>query len=1351
MHFSRAGTGSSRRIRPVRRRLRGALVAVLAAAVGATPVAAGAADTSRAPRGSGTDAFVVHAAPDGRGAACTAEAPCGLTAARDAAREHTADGDVTVLLGGGSYRLTGPLKLTARDGGRAGHRVTWRAAPGERPVLDGGVRVTGWERSGKRARGREVWQARVPEKLAARQIYVDGKRAVRARSGRCAKDACKVTADGLTGVDAALPGLDDFAHPEDLEAVTHVQWREFRCGVAKADGATVRLDKPCWDNQALKTETGWETAAPVSDRYDGIDWFEGAYELLGTPGQFHLDRRADTLYYVPRAGEDMAHADVRAPVARQLLTVTGTVDQPVRNLTFEGIGFAHTAWNRTDGPDGYVAGQAGHHVQGAPTGMQPGDGEQYARIPSAVQVTAGRNIVFRKGSWRHLGAGGIDLSGGTDDSTVERSTFTDLSGGGVFVGDTVARPKDPRTRSRDNVVRRNEITHVAREYRDNVGIFGGYNDGLAIDHNTVSQLPYTAISVGWGWNHVGEEDVQRDVVVSHNRIHDHMRTLRDGAAIYTQGQSPGSKVYANSIDTAQAATGNGIYHDERSRHWTTTKNVVWHITDHDLEKTDVKWLSAWAPWGGWNIAKDNWTDDPRPGKSGSDKNIFEPNHLGLKTLPAAARRVVRAAGHDAPEADRSVRFISPRPGSATVRGTTDIEVTAPYDTRTVRFSVDGVALSEMTRKYADGTGRDALWRVAAEADWLPRGTRTLRAEAVTGQGTLVAEQRIRVGRSAHARQAAAQRPAGSRSLNGAWRFAVEDELPDGALEGGTPPAARTDFDESDMTRIQVPSSFGAVREKWNAHEGHLSAYRRTFATPRGHAAGQDGGRDAGGKAGRGTDRARSGERLSLVAESCYFHCRYFVNGEEVGTSTGGHLPERLDVTDAVHSRPGSRNQLTVLVDNRNSETIKPYGINQDLYWNWGGIQQEIRLERTRPAQLTSVTAQGAADGTLQLRATGVNTTGGERRVPARVRLTGPGGKATQHRVTFTLPKGSGPGGVAASGAETLRLADPQLWTLENPRLYDVRVDPRNGPRLHTRTGFRTVSVRGGDVLLNGHVVHNLKGFNRHADYPGLGRTDPAGLSHRELKKLHDDGFRLFRPGHYPTTPALLDAADELGFLVVEEINVTQADAGQLASAKTRTFAEDRLRRMISRDRGHPSVFAWSVGNENHTQTDAGADYVRDLIAYGKKRDDSRLYTEVSAWHTDDRSYAYQDIVLANIYSGWYYGDADDVASLTDAIQRKAGGKPLVVSEYGAEAVKGRPGTGKGTEEYQAELVAAYARQLDHRPHTLGAMYWPSSEFMLTPEGGGGNPVTVRGFHNKGLLTWFREPKKAYGVLTGTSS
>ncbi len=226
------------------------------------------------------------------------------------------------------------------------------------------------------------------------------------------------------------------------------------------------------------------------------------------------------------------------------------------------------------------------------------------------------------------------------------SNFSDLSGGAVFVGDTIAHPADPREKSSDNIVERNTITDIAREYRDNVGIMGAFNDGLVIDHNTIENTPYTGISVGWGWNYEGEAAVQRNIRITRNKLKNFMLDLYDGGAIYTQAQSPGSVVCANYIDFSGTHHANGIYLDERSRYYDVHNNVVWNTNKGD------NWLSAWASWSGNLVMTHNWTDDThlKPHNPGPTK-VFGPNFLALKSLPGAARQVIMSAGASAPVID----------------------------------------------------------------------------------------------------------------------------------------------------------------------------------------------------------------------------------------------------------------------------------------------------------------------------------------------------------------------------------------------------------------------------------------------------------------------------------------------------------------------------------------------------------------------------------------------------------------------------------------------------------------------------------------------------------------------------
>ncbi|WP_329236348.1 DUF1349 domain-containing protein [Actinoallomurus sp. NBC_01490] len=673
----------------------------------------------------------------------------------------------------------------------------------------------------------------------------------------------------------------------------------------------------------------------------------------------------------------------------------------------------------------------------------------------------------------------------------------------------------------------------------------------------------------------------------------------------------------------------------------------------------------------------------------------------LLTVPAAVPRAsARPAGQ--------LRFVQPTPHD--LSGLTDVEVTAPAGTTAVRLSMDDIAFAELTDQYAKGTGLPPIWRTATDAGWFPPGRHVLRAEADTPKGVATTTITVVTHRPAAAPE--------SVSLDGGWAFASAAELPDGALEGDRPPAVRPGFDDPALTTVLVPDSFGAVRARWNDDNGLVGVYRRTVDVP----------------------RKANGERTTLVFDSCYWSCRVFVNGEPVGTTTGGYLPARFDVTD--HLRAGA-NTVAAIVDNRAAEE---FAVNAQLYWNWGGILADVHLERTAPAALRGFTAQGAADGTLTLRPSGTNATGRAQRVDATVTVRGPDGRVAlpSRQVTTTLP----PGVPQADGTPiTLHLDRPRLWDLDHPTLYTVDLRPLHGAghRLTEHTGFRDVTTRGQDVLLNGRPVADLHGFNRHTDYPGLGRAQPDGLAYRELRQLRDKGFRIFRPAHYPTTPGELAAADRLGLLVIEEVNVTQRyDATALSSPEMVAFGTSQLTGMIRRDRGHPSIIAWSVGNENGTDSTQGAQYVRQTIAQGRALDDSRLFTHVTAWHTADKAYAYDDLISVNDYDGWYYGAIDDVDDTLDAIAAMDGGKPMVLSEYGAEAVKGHLGYGKGTEYYQGLLIDGYNRLLDRRPHLLGQMYWTSTEFMLDPDGS--TPVAVPGFHNKGLQTYWREPKLGWRVM-----
>ncbi|MFE7107864.1 right-handed parallel beta-helix repeat-containing protein [Streptomyces sp. NPDC057575] len=527
-------------------------------------------------------ARTLYAAPDGHGTSCTVARPCTPEGARDLARTETGH-DVRVLLKNGTYQLDRPLRLGAADSGKDGHTVTWSAAPGARPVLSGGQDITGWQQNTD-----GTWTAGVPSGVTPRQLFVDGRRATRARGEACAASTCDATKTGMTG--AVATGIADWQRPTDAEAVIRVRWRNYHCRITAVNGDVMTFAQPCWTNSASgtnRTGPAWDSTTVDSTRYSGVAFFENAPELLDQPGEFVWNSKDRTVTYLPRKGENMRHARAVTPHTEQLLVVDGAHD-----VTISGIGFAYAAYRQPGTDEGYAGMQAGLTLTGA-TGPVDHAGRFYTKPSAAVTVRGGQRVSIENARFSRLGGAGAILEAGTKDSSVTRSSFTDLSSGAVYVGDTEPMPSAALAGER-NTVAYNTITRSGVEYTDSVGIWAGYEAGLTVDHNSLDHLPYSGISVGWGWNQPeSQKSVLRDNKVTDNRITDVMEVAQaqhDGGAIYTQGAQPGTVVSGNYINRSAFGNterdGNGIYLDEQSSHILVEKNVITRI--------GYKWVSNWA-------------------------------------------------------------------------------------------------------------------------------------------------------------------------------------------------------------------------------------------------------------------------------------------------------------------------------------------------------------------------------------------------------------------------------------------------------------------------------------------------------------------------------------------------------------------------------------------------------------------------------------------------------------------------------------------------------------------------------------------------------------------------------------
>jgi hypothetical protein len=262
---------------------------------------------------------------------------------------HAMTGDVRVELAGGMYPLSAPLALTARDSGTGGHHVIWAAASGVRPVVSGGVPVTGWTRTDAT---RNIWSAPVPAGLNTGQLYVNGTRDSRARGA--APVTLTWTTTGYTASGGAMStsrnkGDLEFVYTKGLGTWTEIRWS---IGRIAANGR-ITMGQPCWNNSNQRhIKTAWtppRTANLVGPGRlgnpgpdpggNGIPprYVENAFELLDSPGEWYLDRPANTVHYIPRSGQNMATARVVAPVLETLVSGRGTTAAPIHHIVFDGL------------------------------------------------------------------------------------------------------------------------------------------------------------------------------------------------------------------------------------------------------------------------------------------------------------------------------------------------------------------------------------------------------------------------------------------------------------------------------------------------------------------------------------------------------------------------------------------------------------------------------------------------------------------------------------------------------------------------------------------------------------------------------------------------------------------------------------------------------------------------------------------------------------------------------------------------------------------------------------------------------------------------------------------------------
>jgi beta-glucuronidase len=561
-------------------------------------------------------------------------------------------------------------------------------------------------------------------------------------------------------------------------------------------------------------------------------------------------------------------------------------------------------------------------------------------------------------------------------------------------------------------------------------------------------------------------------------------------------------------------------------------------------------------------------------------------------------------------------------------------------------------------------------------------------------------------------------PANRFLMDGEWLFRLDD------ADAGLTQRFYRQKSTAGWSSVKVPHVWNAGDDSEQSMRGSVGWYRKDFELP---------------------DK-RAALEWAVRFESVNYRTRVYLNGREIGRNAGAYIPFTVRLKGL--KRTGV-NRLVVRANSKRLPTdFPPSGLSSTGnatggWWNYGGIQREVYLEKLDTTAFKTVrvlpklpcaSCPATVDFTLALQ----NVTERARRITATATY---GGRRVR------LGTRAVDGGEAELFRGRLRIADPRLWTPSNPYLYPVRITVSSGGRTvgsySLRSGVRSIKVSRGRLYLNGQPA-NFRGVGVHEDTRAQGFAVDNGFRERLVSEAQAVGATLLRT-HYPMHPYIHELADRRGLLIWSEIPVYAVKTTYLKQERVRELAAKEMRRNVETNLNHPSVLVWSVANElsSHPGPVQG-DYIRRAAEIARDIDPTRPVGIAFAGYPSagcQSEYAPLDIIGVNDYFGWYPGpggslfDRRKLSPYLDQVRRCYPRHAIAVTEFGAEANREGPVEEKGTWAFQQEFVNYHLDVFARKPWLSGAVYWALNEFRVKPNWEGGNPRPMSPVHQKGLLTY----------------
>ncbi|NDV84594.1 glycoside hydrolase family 2 protein [Bacteroides sp. 51] len=553
-----------------------------------------------------------------------------------------------------------------------------------------------------------------------------------------------------------------------------------------------------------------------------------------------------------------------------------------------------------------------------------------------------------------------------------------------------------------------------------------------------------------------------------------------------------------------------------------------------------------------------------------------------------------------------------------------------------------------------------------------------------------------------------------RLLNGKWE-AIIDQYSQGRknkIYQNKTPQGKTDFYEYSFEhglRLNVPSDWNSQMPELKYYEGTVWYARRFDA------------------------KKEAGKRLFLYFGAVNYRCHIYLNGTEIGKHEGGFTPFQIEITDKVKD---TGNFLAVEVNN--TRTVDAIPAMAFDWWNYGGITRDVMLVSTPQIFIK--------DYFIQLDKNKAN------QIDVRVQLSEHIGNANleveipELKIKRKLTTNNqGMGSITISNIKKL-----ERWSPNSPKLYKVIVSSDND-MVEEMIGFRNIVVKGEDIYLNDEPIF-LKSISFHEEIPQRkGRAFSEADAVMLLSEAKALGCNMIRLAHYPQNEYTVRQAEKMGFLLWEEIPIWQGI--DFESEQTKLKAGGMIREMVIRDKNRCALGFWGVANETQPSP-ARNEFLKHLIECCKDIDTTRLIVaafdlvrfnrERQVFVMNDPFIKELDVVAVNKYMGWYH---QWPVTPDKAIWDVARGQPLIISEFGGEALYGKTGdadvVSSWSEDYQATLFRDNLEMFKHIPNLRGTSPWILFDFRSPFRF---HPTNQEDWNRKGLVSDQGFRKKAWYIM-----